>query len=90
MLSRPLFTTQRFETRSQTLQLQNHKLKYLFKCFIVFTAILAAVLFLIGIAFVAGNGFYVFQIFDAAVSLPLLIIAFFQCIAVAWVYGNDR
>jgi SNF family Na+-dependent transporter len=46
---------------------------------------------LIGIAFVAGNGFYVFQIFDGySVSLPLLIVAFFQCIAVAWVYGNDR
>lgn len=57
----------------------------------LFTAILAVVLFVIGIAFVAGNGYYVFQIFDGySVSLPLLLIAFFQCIAVAWVYGNDR
>ncbi|XP_028405512.1 sodium-dependent neutral amino acid transporter B(0)AT2-like [Dendronephthya gigantea] len=55
------------------------------------TAIVVVVMLLIGIAFIAGNGFYVFQIFDGyAASLPLLIVAFFQCIAVAWIYGNDR
>lgn len=59
--------------------------------FIVFLAIAVIVMLVIGISFVAGNGYYVFQIFDGyAASLPLLIVAFFQCIAVAWVYGNDR
>lgn len=63
----------------------------LFKTIFIFTAIAVLVMFLIGISFVAGNGYYVFQIFDGyAASLPLLIVAFFQCIAVAWIYGNDR
>lgn len=40
---------------------------------------------------VAGNGFYVFQIFDDHSSnIPLLSIGLIECIAVAWVYGNDR
>ena len=59
--------------------------------YVVFTAIVGVVMLIIGVAFVAGNGYYVFQIFDGySVSLPLLLVAFFQCIAVAWVYGNDR
>ena len=40
---------------------------------------------------VAGNGFYIFQIFDDyAAGIALLVIALFQCIGVAWVYGNER
>jgi len=40
---------------------------------------------------VSGPGFYVFQMFDDySVVIPLLVIALFQCIGVAWVYGNDR
>ncbi|XP_046853323.1 sodium- and chloride-dependent GABA transporter 1-like [Xenia sp. Carnegie-2017] len=55
------------------------------------TAIVVIILFVIGIAFVAGNGYYVFQIFDGyAASFPLLIIAFFQCIGVSWIYGNNK
>ena len=54
-------------------------------------AIVAIVLLLIGLGMVAGNGFYIFQIFDDyAAGIALLVIAFFQCIGVAWVYGNDR
>ncbi|XP_066936637.1 sodium-dependent neutral amino acid transporter B(0)AT3-like isoform X1 [Clytia hemisphaerica] len=57
----------------------------------VFTAIFAFVMFLIGLCLVAGNGFYIFQIFDDfSVSLPLLFIAFFQCIGVTWIYGSDN
>ena len=40
---------------------------------------------------VAANGFYIFQIFDDyAAGIALLVIALFQCIGVAWVYGNER
>ena len=54
-------------------------------------AIAAVIMMLVGFSMATGNGFYIFQIFDDyAATLPLLIIALFQCIAVAWVYGNDR
>ena len=57
----------------------------------VVTAIVAIVLLLIGLGMVAGNGFYIFQIFDDyAAGIALLVIALFQCIGVAWVYGNER
>lgn len=55
------------------------------------TLILAVFLFLFGISMVSGPGYYVFQIFDDySVTIPLLVIALFQCIGVAWVYGNNR
>ena len=55
------------------------------------TGIVAAVLFLIALSMVAGNGFYIFQIFDDySANIPLLMIGLMQCIAVAWVYGNDK
>lgn len=55
------------------------------------TAIVAVVLLLIGLAMAARNGYYIFQIFDDySATIPLLVIALFQCIAVSWVYGNDR
>eukprot|EP00794_Sanderia_malayensis_P007057 gene7057-7849_t len=57
----------------------------------VFTAIVAFIFFLLGIALVSSPGYYIFQIFDDySVSLPLLIIAFCQIVAMSWVYGNDR
>ena len=52
---------------------------------------LAFFMFLIGLCMVSGPGFYIFQIFDDfSVTLPLLLIAFFQVTAVSWVYGNDK
>ena len=55
------------------------------------SGILALVFFLVGISMVSAPGFYIFQIFDDySVSLPLLVVALFQTIAVSWVYGNDR
>ena len=54
-------------------------------------ALVAFVMFLVGLAVISSPGYYVFQMFDDyAVSLPLLLITFFQTIAVSWVYGNDR
>ena len=55
------------------------------------TLIVAVILLLFGLSMVSGPGFYVFQMFDDySVVIPLLVIALFQCIGVAWVYGNDR
>lgn len=52
---------------------------------------MAVVLMLCAMPFVTGSGYYMFQTFDDwSGSLPLVVIAFFQCIAVAWVYGNDK
>ena len=55
------------------------------------TFIVAVVLFLFGLSMVSSRGFYIFQMFDDySVIIPLLVIALFQCIGVAWVYGNER
>ena len=55
------------------------------------TLIVAVILLLFGLSMVSGPGFYVFQMFDDySVTIPLLVISLFQCIGVAWVYGNDR
>ena len=41
--------------------------------------------------FTHGAGNYVFTLFDDfAGNVPLLIIAFFECIAVSYVYGVNR
>ncbi|XP_028405656.1 sodium- and chloride-dependent GABA transporter 2-like [Dendronephthya gigantea] len=54
-------------------------------------AVVVVFLLLVGLCMVAGNGFYVFQIFDDnCATIPLLVIALFECIAVAWVYGNHK
>ena len=56
-----------------------------------FPGILAVIMFFIGLALVSSPGYYAFQLFDDySVSLPLLFIAFFQTIAISWVYGNDK
>lgn len=56
-----------------------------------FTALCGVVMLLIGLSMVSGPGFYIFQIFDDySVTLPLLLIAFFQVVAVSWVYGNEN
>ena len=55
------------------------------------TLIVAVILFLFGLSMVSAPGYYVFQMFDDySVTIPLLVIALFQCIGVAWVYGNNR
>lgn len=46
---------------------------------------------LISMAFAHGAGNYVFVLFDMfSGNFPLLIIAFFECIAVSYVYGLKR
>jgi len=56
-----------------------------------FTGGVAVVMLIIGIGFTQPSGYYAFQLFDDySLGLPLLFIAFFQVIAVSWVYGNDK
>ena len=53
--------------------------------------VMAIILMLCALPFLTGKGYYMFQTFDDwSGSLPLVVIALFQCIAVAWVYGNDK
>uniref|UniRef100_A0AAY4B300 Transporter n=1 Tax=Denticeps clupeoides TaxID=299321 RepID=A0AAY4B300_9TELE len=58
----------------------------------IFIAILCFVSYLLGLTMVTKGGMYVFQLFDyyAASGVCLLWVAFFECIAVAWVYGADN
>ena len=54
-------------------------------------AILCSVFFVVSIPFVLGNGIYLFQLFDQfAATIPLLLVGFFEFIAVGWVCGVNR
>ncbi|KAG2470414.1 SC6A6 protein, partial [Polypterus senegalus] len=58
----------------------------------IFTAIVCILSYLLGLTMVTEGGMYVFQLFDyyAASGVCLLWVAFFECVAVAWVYGADN
>lgn len=57
----------------------------------VLTGVLCLICCVISMAFAHGAGSYVFVLFDNfSGNFPLLIIAFFECIAVAYVYGLKR
>ena len=56
-----------------------------------YLGLMSIVLIICALPFMTGKGYYIFQTFDDwSGSLPLVVIALFQCIAVAWVYGNDK
>uniref|UniRef100_A0A3Q2XZH9 Solute carrier family 6 member 6b n=1 Tax=Hippocampus comes TaxID=109280 RepID=A0A3Q2XZH9_HIPCM len=58
----------------------------------VFIAIICCISYLLALTMVTKGGMYVFQLFDyyAASGVCLLWVAFFECVAVAWVYGVDN
>uniref|UniRef100_A0A8C7SXM6 Transporter n=1 Tax=Oncorhynchus mykiss TaxID=8022 RepID=A0A8C7SXM6_ONCMY len=57
----------------------------------LFTALICLVSFLVALIFTMGSGNYWLEIFNSYVgSVPLLIIAFFEIIAVAYIYGIGR
>ncbi|KAJ7991968.1 hypothetical protein DPEC_G00289350 [Dallia pectoralis] len=57
----------------------------------LFTAIICTISFLVALIFTMGSGNYWLEIFNGYVgSVPLLIIAFFEIIAVVYIYGIRR
>ncbi|XP_038838617.1 sodium-dependent neutral amino acid transporter B(0)AT1-like [Salvelinus namaycush] len=57
----------------------------------LFTALICLVSFLVALIFTMGSGNYWLEVFNSYVgSVPLLIIAFFEIIAVAYIYGIGR
>lgn len=57
----------------------------------IFIAVVCFISFLFGLPMCMGGGMYVFQIFDYyAASRILLLVALFECIAIAWIYGVER
>uniref|UniRef100_A0A674CU22 Transporter n=1 Tax=Salmo trutta TaxID=8032 RepID=A0A674CU22_SALTR len=57
----------------------------------LFTGLICLVSFLVALIFTMGSGNYWLEVFNSYVgSVPLLIIAFFEIIAVAYIYGIGR
>ncbi|XP_067944082.1 sodium- and chloride-dependent taurine transporter-like [Watersipora subatra] len=58
---------------------------------VLFTGLMCVICFFIGLSMVTQGGMYVFQIFDFySGSRIILLVALFECIAVAYVFGVDR
>lgn len=58
----------------------------------LFIAVVCFVSYLLGLTNLTQGGIYVFNIYNtyASSSWALLTLMFFECIAVAWFYGNDK
>ncbi|GAB6032495.1 hypothetical protein CHUAL_011391 [Chamberlinius hualienensis] len=57
----------------------------------ILTGIMCLFCYLISLIFANGSGIYIFSLFDDfSGNIPLLIIALFECIAVAYIYGLKR
>ncbi|KAK2159303.1 hypothetical protein LSH36_155g08063 [Paralvinella palmiformis] len=57
----------------------------------IFVVVICFVQFLVGLSMVTNGGMYVFQLFDYySGSKIILFIAFFECAAIAWIYGVER
>uniref|UniRef100_A0A8C4QGC0 Transporter n=1 Tax=Eptatretus burgeri TaxID=7764 RepID=A0A8C4QGC0_EPTBU len=58
----------------------------------MFLGLLCVISLLLGLTMVTKGGMYVFQLFDyfGASGICMLWVAFFECVAVAWLFGVDR
>uniref|UniRef100_A0A8C4R2Q3 Transporter n=1 Tax=Eptatretus burgeri TaxID=7764 RepID=A0A8C4R2Q3_EPTBU len=58
----------------------------------VFLGIICILSFSLGLSMVTQGGMYVFQLFDyfGASGVCMLWVAFFECVAVAWIHGADK
>ncbi|CAH1154115.1 unnamed protein product [Phaedon cochleariae] len=57
-----------------------------------FTAIVCAIMFLLGIPMVTHGGMYIFQLMDyySASGISLLWVCFFQTVAISWIFGVEK
>lgn len=57
----------------------------------VVCGIVCGVMFLLSLCFATSTGPYVFALFDSfSANIPLLVIAFIECVAMSYVYGLKR
>lgn len=58
----------------------------------IFTAVVCAVWFLLGLTMVTEGGMYVFQLFDhySGSGSVLLLVVICECLAMGWLYGRNR
>lgn len=58
----------------------------------IFTAVVCAVWFLLGLSMVTEGGMYVFQLFDhySGSGSVLLLVVICECLAIGWLYGRNR
>ncbi|XP_041356928.1 sodium- and chloride-dependent taurine transporter-like [Gigantopelta aegis] len=57
----------------------------------ILIGVICLLCFLIGLSMVTQGGMYVFQLFDYySASRIVLVVAFFECIVVAYIYGINR
>ncbi|KAK7096784.1 sodium- and chloride-dependent glycine transporter 1-like [Littorina saxatilis] len=57
----------------------------------IVTAVACFVEFLLGLPCICQGGIYVLQIMDwYCASFSLMLISFFECFAISWIYGLDR
>ncbi|CAH1777693.1 unnamed protein product [Owenia fusiformis] len=58
---------------------------------VLVTAILCIVEFVLGLPMIMQGGMYVLQVMDwYAVTFVIMIVAFTECVAVAWIYGMNQ
>lgn len=57
----------------------------------IITGLICLFCYFVGLLFCQRSGEYWLQMFDTfAANMPLLLIAFFECIGVSYVYGSDK
>ncbi|XP_055870771.1 sodium-dependent proline transporter-like [Biomphalaria glabrata] len=56
----------------------------------IFRILVCALGFLLGIPMTTYGGYYVLQLLDTFVAIPLLLVGFFEIFAIIWLYGYRR